>query len=158
RQAYPGNAVAAARSLRRLELVRVACADLLGFMDVASVCVALSSVWTAVLRAVLGVVDRAEAAAADGRKATIAVIGMGRLGGAELGYGSDADVLFVCEPVPGVSDADAVAFSARVAQGVRKLLGAPTQDPPLHVDVDLRPEGRSGPLVRTLESYRAYYT
>lgn len=157
RQSYVGNAVASARSLRRLELVRVACADLLGFMDVLSVCAALSSVWTAVLQAVLGAVERAEAAAADGRKAVITVIGMGRLGGAELSYGSDADVMFVCEPVPGVSDSDAVRYAGRVVQSVRKLLGAPSSDPALHVDVDLRPEGKSGPLVRTLDSYRAYY-
>jgi [glutamine synthetase] adenylyltransferase / [glutamine synthetase]-adenylyl-L-tyrosine phosphorylase len=157
RQSYLVNAVAAARSLRRHELLRVASADLLGFMDVLTVCRALSSVWAAVLQATLASVDRAEAVSAGGRRARIAVIGMGRLGGAELGYSSDADVLFVCEPVDGVSDADAVKYAGRVAQSVRKLLGAPSQDPPLQVDVDLRPEGRQGPLVRTLESYRAYY-
>jgi len=156
RQGYLGNAVAAARSLRRHELLRVASADLLGFMDVLSVCDALSTVWAAVLQATLAVVDRAESVA-DGRRARIAVIGMGRLGGAELGYGSDADVLFVCEPADGVSDSDAVKYAGRVAQSVRKLLGAPSQDPALQVDVDLRPEGRQGPIVRTLESYRAYY-
>lgn len=157
RQGYLGNAVAAARSLRRHELLRVASADLLGFMDVRAVCEALSSVWVAVLQAVLAAVDRAESVGAGGRQASIAVIGMGRLGGAELGYGSDADVMFVCEPVEGASDSDAVRYASRVAQSVRKLLGSPSQDPPLHVDVDLRPEGRAGPLVRTLESYRAYY-
>jgi glutamate-ammonia-ligase adenylyltransferase len=156
RQTYLGNAVATARSLRRHELLRVASADLLGFMDVLTVCHALSSVWAAVLQATLAVVDRAEAVAA-GRRARIAVIGMGRLGGAELGYSSDADVLFVCEPVGGASDSDAVRYAGRVAQSVRKLLGAPSQDPALQVDVDLRPEGRQGPIVRTLESYRAYY-
>ncbi|OLF08982.1 bifunctional glutamine-synthetase adenylyltransferase/deadenyltransferase [Actinophytocola xinjiangensis] len=156
RQAYLGNAVAAARSLRRHELLRIASADLLGFMDVLGVCRALSSVWVSVLEATLDAVDRAESAG-SGRRASIAVIGMGRLGGAELGYGSDADVLFVCEPTEGVSDQDAVKYATRVAQSVRKLLGAPSQDPPLQVDVDLRPEGRSGPIVRTLESYRAYY-
>ncbi|WP_026421959.1 bifunctional [glutamine synthetase] adenylyltransferase/[glutamine synthetase]-adenylyl-L-tyrosine phosphorylase [Actinokineospora inagensis] len=157
RHGYLGNAVAAARSLRRHELLRIACADLLGFTDVMSVCAALSSVWGAVLQASLAAVDRAEAASAGGHPATIAVIAMGRLGGSELGYGSDADVLFVCEPAPGVSDSDAVKYASRVAQAVRKLLGSPTQDPPLQVDVDLRPEGRQGPIVRTLESYRSYY-
>jgi glutamate-ammonia-ligase adenylyltransferase len=157
RQGYLGNAVAAARSFRRHELLRVASADLLGFMDVRAVCEALSSVWVAVLQAVLAAVDRAESVGAGGRQASIAVIGMGRLGGAELGYGSDADVMFVCEPLEGVSDSDAGRYSSRVAQSVRKLLGSPSQDPALHVDVDLRPEGRAGPLVRTLESYRAYY-
>jgi [glutamine synthetase] adenylyltransferase / [glutamine synthetase]-adenylyl-L-tyrosine phosphorylase len=157
RHGYLPNAVAAARSLRRQELLRVACADVLGFLDVQAVCQALSGMWAAVLQATLAVVDRAESAAAGGRRARIAVIGMGRLGGAELGYGSDADVLFVCQPVNGASDSDAVKYASRVAQTVRKLLGAPSQDPPLQVDVDLRPEGRQGPIVRTLESYRAYY-
>jgi len=156
RQTHLADAVAAARSLRRHELLRVASADLLGFMDVLTVCHALSSVWVAVLRATLAAADRAESVAA-GQQARIAVIGMGRLGGAELGYGSDADVLFVCEPADGVSDSDAVKYATRVAQSVRKLLGAPSQDPPLQVDVDLRPEGRQGPIVRTLESYRSYY-
>jgi glutamate-ammonia-ligase adenylyltransferase len=157
RQAYLGNAVTAARSLRRHELLRIAAADLLGFMDVLDVCHALSSVWAAVLQSTLDAVDRAEAVAAGGRRSRIAVIGMGRLGGAELGYGSDADVLFVCEPIEGASDSDAVKYAGRVAQTVRRLLGAPSQDPALQVDVDLRPEGRQGPIVRTLESYRAYY-
>ncbi|GAA2992726.1 bifunctional [glutamine synthetase] adenylyltransferase/[glutamine synthetase]-adenylyl-L-tyrosine phosphorylase [Actinokineospora diospyrosa] len=157
RHGYLGNAVAAARSLRRHELLRIACADLLGFTDVFSVCAALSSVWCAVLQAALAAVDRAEAAAAGGHLATISVIAMGRLGGGELGYGSDADVMFVCEPAPGVTDSDALKYAGRVAQTVRKLLGSPTQDPPLQVDVDLRPEGRQGPIVRTLDSYRAYY-
>ncbi|WP_424184491.1 bifunctional [glutamine synthetase] adenylyltransferase/[glutamine synthetase]-adenylyl-L-tyrosine phosphorylase [Actinokineospora sp. G85] len=157
RHGYLGNAVTAARSLRRHELARVACADLLGFMDVLSVCSALSSVWGAVLQAALQAVDRSEAASAGGTLARIAVIGMGRLGGSELGYGSDADVMFVCEAAEGVSDSDALKYATRVASTVRRLLGSPSQDPPLQVDVDLRPEGRQGPIVRTLESYRAYY-
>jgi glutamate-ammonia-ligase adenylyltransferase len=157
RHGYLPNAVTAARSFRRHELLRVAAADLLGFMDTLSVCRALSTVWSAVLQATFGAVDRAEAVAAGSRLATVAVIGMGRLGGAELGYGSDADVLFVCEPAEGVSEQDAVKYAQRVAQSVRKLLSSPSQDPPLQVDVDLRPEGRQGAIVRTLESYRAYY-
>ena len=157
RHGYVGSAVATARSLRRHELLRVASADVLGLIDVPDVCAALSSVWAAVLQATLQVVDRAEAVAAGGRPATIAVIGMGRLGGAELGYGSDADVLFVCEPTENATEADAVRYTTRVAQTVRRQLGAPSQDPSLQVDVDLRPEGRSGPLVRTLKSYQNYY-
>jgi len=89
--------------------------------------------------------------------ARIAVIGMGRLGGGELGYGSDADVLFVCESASGVEDSVAVRWSRTIAEQVRALLGTPSADPPLEVDMNLRPEGRSGPLVRTLASYAAYY-
>lgn len=153
----PSEAAFAARALRRHELLRIACADLLGLVDTETVCTGLSVVWTAVLQAVLSTVDRAEAAVAGAAQARIAVIGMGRIGGRELGYGSDADVLFVCEPVSGVEDRDAVRYATRIAESVRKLLGLPSQDPPLQVDADLRPEGKSGPLVRTLRGYRGYY-
>ncbi|SFP11398.1 glutamate-ammonia-ligase adenylyltransferase [Amycolatopsis arida] len=157
RQPGLNAAVAAARSLRRHELLRVACADLLGLLDVPAVCGALSSVWSAVLQAALAAAIRAKAAEVGGEPARIAVIGMGRLGGAELGYSSDADVLFVCRPAEGADDGAALKFATAVAETVRKVLGAPSQDPALQVDANLRPEGRQGPLVRTLDSYRAYY-
>ncbi|MFD2420435.1 bifunctional [glutamine synthetase] adenylyltransferase/[glutamine synthetase]-adenylyl-L-tyrosine phosphorylase [Amycolatopsis pigmentata] len=157
RQPGLNAAVAAARSLRRHEMLRVAAADLLGLMEVRAVCEALSSVWVAVLQGTLATVVARRKAELDRELARISVIGMGRLGGAELGYGSDADILFVCEPCEGVDDKDAVKFASGVAETVRKLLGTPSADPPLQVDTDLRPEGRGGPLVRTLDSYRAYY-
>ncbi|MET9883804.1 bifunctional [glutamine synthetase] adenylyltransferase/[glutamine synthetase]-adenylyl-L-tyrosine phosphorylase [Streptomyces sp. NPDC006430] len=86
-----------------------------------------------------------------------AVIGVGRFGGHELGYGSDADVLFVHEPREGVDEQEAAKAAQAVIAEMRRLLQLPTADPPLLIDADLRPEGRSGPLVRTLPSYAAYY-
>ncbi|MGQ0576610.1 MAG: bifunctional [glutamine synthetase] adenylyltransferase/[glutamine synthetase]-adenylyl-L-tyrosine phosphorylase [Pseudonocardia sp.] len=153
RQTDPDSAAATARSMRRHELLRVACADLLGLMPVDRVCAALTSVWVAVLQATLESVRRTAGPA----RARIAVVGMGRLGGRELGYGSDADVLFVCEPLDGATDSEAVRYATSVAEAVRGRLATPSPDPALVVDADLRPEGRSGPLVRTLDSYRAYY-
>lgn len=152
----PARAIAAGRTLRRRELARVASADLLGMMEVTDVCSALTSIWVAVLQAALDVVTR-DRALKGGPPARIAVIGMGRLGGGELGYGSDADVMFVCEPNPGVEETVAVKWATTVAEQVRALLGTPSADPPLEVDIGLRPEGRNGPLVRTLSSYEAYY-
>jgi [glutamine synthetase] adenylyltransferase / [glutamine synthetase]-adenylyl-L-tyrosine phosphorylase len=156
RHSDPVRAIAAARTLRRRELARIASADLLGMLEVTEVCHALTSVWVAVLQAALEAVIR-DNTGAGGAPARIAVIGMGRLGGAELGYGSDADVMFVCEPNEGVEESVAVKWSVSVAEKVRTLLGTPSADPPLEVDANLRPEGRSGPLVRTLASYQAYY-
>ncbi|NUS42803.1 MAG: bifunctional [glutamine synthetase] adenylyltransferase/[glutamine synthetase]-adenylyl-L-tyrosine phosphorylase, partial [Mycobacteriaceae bacterium] len=154
----PRRAVMAARSLRRHELARVASADVLGMLDVPQVCWALSSVWAAVLNAALDAVIRASEAELGGpAPASLAVIGMGRLGGLELGYGSDADVLFVCDPKPGRDETEAVAWANRIAENLQRLLSAPSTDPPLQLDVGLRPEGRSGPLVRTLAAYDAYY-
>lgn len=156
RHPEPVRAIAAARTLRRRELARVASADLLGMLDVEAVCAALTSVWVAVLQCALDAVIRASLDGADA-PARIAVIGMGRLGGGELGYGSDADVMFVCDPLPGADETHAVKWSVTVAEQVRTLLGTPSADPPLEVDANLRPEGRNGPLVRTLPSYAAYY-
>jgi len=150
--------IAVARSHRRAELARIASADLLGLMDVQQVCKALSTVWASVLGAALAKVIKHSLSSRGGEApAAIAVIGMGRLGGGELGYGSDADVLFVCEPVEGVDETEAIGWALSVADQVRSLLGSPSADPPLEVDIGLRPEGRNGPVVRTLASYRAYY-
>jgi glutamate-ammonia-ligase adenylyltransferase len=150
------RAIAVARSHRRAELARIASADILGLMTVQQVCRALSTVWAAVLDAALEKVieESLQGAPAPAR---LAVIGMGRLGGGELGYGSDADVMFVCDPVDGVDEADAVKWAQKVCEQVRTMLGTPSADPPLEVDIGLRPEGRNGPVVRTLASYAAYY-
>jgi glutamate-ammonia-ligase adenylyltransferase len=153
----PVKAIAAARSLRRRELARIASADLLGLLEVREVCWALTSVWVAVLQAALDAVIRSNTPEDRQAPGRIAVIGMGRLGGHELGYGSDADVMFVCEPVEGADEPAAVRWSTTIAEQVGTLLGTPSIDPPLEVDAGLRPEGRRGPLVRTLNSYAAYY-
>ncbi|MEV6769763.1 bifunctional [glutamine synthetase] adenylyltransferase/[glutamine synthetase]-adenylyl-L-tyrosine phosphorylase [Nocardia sp. NPDC051030] len=154
----PKRAIATARSLRRHELARVASADVLGMLDVRQVCEALSSVWIATLEAaILAVIRATEAELGKPAPADFAVIGMGRLGGMELGYGSDADVLFVCDPRPGEDETVAVKWAISVAEQVQRLLGAPSTDPPLQVDAGLRPEGRNGALVRTLAAYAAYY-
>jgi [glutamine synthetase] adenylyltransferase / [glutamine synthetase]-adenylyl-L-tyrosine phosphorylase len=87
----------------------------------------------------------------------LAVIAMGRFGGHECGYGSDADVLFVHDPLPGFPEKDASDAAHAVAVELRRLLALQSPDPALIVDSDLRPEGRQGPLVRTLAAYRGYY-
>ncbi|MBW0020207.1 MAG: bifunctional [glutamine synthetase] adenylyltransferase/[glutamine synthetase]-adenylyl-L-tyrosine phosphorylase [Mycobacterium sp.] len=153
----PARAVATTLNVRRAELARIASADLLGMLDVWDVCKALTSVRVAVLQAALDAVIRANVRADGSVPATLSVIGMGRLGGRELSYASDADVMFVCEPANGADDAHAVRWSILVAEQVRKLLGTPSVDPAIEIDTNLRPEGRNGPLVRTLASYEAYY-
>ena len=158
RHLNPDKAIAVARSLRRAELARIAAADLLGFMDVEQVCVSLSWVWDAVLEAALRAEIRFwEDENVANAPARVTVIGMGRLGGAELGYGSDADVMFVAQPVEGADESEALKWATSICDSVRTRLGRPSQDPPLDVDIDLRPEGRNGPVVRTLDSYRRYY-
>jgi glutamate-ammonia-ligase adenylyltransferase len=157
RYSDPARAIAAARTLRRRELARIGSADLLGMLEVTEVCAALTSIWVAVLQAALDATIRSHLPE-DGRApAALSVIGMGRLGGAELGYGSDADVMYVCQPAEGVEDSQAVKWATTIAEQVRTQLGTPSVDPPLEVDANLRPEGRNGPMVRTLASFEAYY-
>jgi glutamate-ammonia-ligase adenylyltransferase len=150
-------AAQAVRALRRRELLRTAAADLLGLTSIEETSEALTVI-TAVtiggaLDAAIGRVERD-----DGPLPTrLCVVGMGRFGGRETGYGSDADVMFVHDPLPGADEQAASRAAHAVAEELRRLLAQPAPDPPLVVDPSLRPEGRQGPLVRTLASYRAYY-
>ncbi len=157
-------AVTAVRGVRRRELFRIAAADLTGAFapdeDPGAAVDAVGAALSALTRVtVAGALRAAMDAIGAGQPlpTRIAVIGMGRFGGRELGYGSDADVLFVHEPVEGADEAEAARSARRVADEMRRLLQIPTSDPPLIIDADLRPEGKSGPLVRSLASYAAYY-
>jgi glutamate-ammonia-ligase adenylyltransferase len=159
RREDPEAAVRAIRAVRRRELFRVAAGDTLGLTDVADVGAALSRITDATLEATLQVVlaSVAQAKKAEVPPARMAVIAMGRYGGFELSYGSDADVLFVHEAAEGVDQHDASSYALAVANELRRLLALPGGDPPLEVDADLRPEGKQGPLSRSLESHAAYY-
>ncbi|MGW5342866.1 bifunctional [glutamine synthetase] adenylyltransferase/[glutamine synthetase]-adenylyl-L-tyrosine phosphorylase [Streptomyces sp. NPDC004050] len=161
-------AVTAARGVRRRELFRTAAADIIasyGTEDspaetdhgalVDRVGRAVSDLTAATVAGALRAAVRDQWG--DTLPTRFAVIGVGRFGGHELGYGSDADVLFVHEPRDGVDEQEAAKAAQTVIAEMRRLLQLPTADPPLLIDADLRPEGRSGPLVRTLASYAAYY-
>ncbi|MET9580554.1 bifunctional [glutamine synthetase] adenylyltransferase/[glutamine synthetase]-adenylyl-L-tyrosine phosphorylase [Streptomyces sp. DT199] len=162
------QAVTAARGVRRRELFRTAAADIVGSYGteeqpaeadqgalVDRVGGAVSDLTAATLAGTLRAVVRD--GWGDELPTRFAVIGMGRFGGHELGYGSDADVLFVHEPRDGVDEREASQAANKVVSEMRRLLQIPSADPPLLIDADLRPEGKSGPMVRTLTSYAAYY-
>ncbi|MFF4237045.1 bifunctional [glutamine synthetase] adenylyltransferase/[glutamine synthetase]-adenylyl-L-tyrosine phosphorylase [Actinomadura geliboluensis] len=152
------EAVGVVRGLRRRELFRVAVADLLGLADVRTVGDALTGIATVTIEAALRTaVHKIEMEAREPLPTRLAVVAMGRFGGHELGYGSDADVMFVHDPLPGADEAAAGRAAHAVAEELRRLLALPAPDPPLVIDPNLRPEGRQGPLVRTLASYAAYY-
>ena len=163
RQDDAAAGVEAIRAIRRRELFRVAAADILGRLDVLEVGAALTDLASATVDTALAVV---RAASAQQPVPLIAVVAMGRWGGAELSYASDADAMFVMEDVGSASAPDAAApvaaddpakTSTAVLSELRRLLGRPGVDPPLVVDADLRPEGKGGALVRSLTAYRNYY-
>ena len=155
----PRPQLAAVRAVRRAELLRIAFGDLLELVDVSEVCSGLSSTMGATIEAALQLAQRVIAVrhGLDELPIRFTVIAMGRLGGAEIGYGSDADVMFVYENA-GTDDERASNLARDVAGELRSLLGSPSSiDPPLTLDANLRPEGRNGPLVRTLAAYERYY-
>src|SRR5262249_57144226 len=78
----------------------------------------------------------------------LCVVAMGRFGGHETGYGSDADVMFVHDPVPGADDQEASRAAHAVAEDLRALLARPPPDPPPLIDPGPPPEGTPSPPVR----------
>ncbi len=119
---------------QRLDFLRIAARDLLGLADLVEVTRDLS-----ILAA-----DTLEAAVVLSEAENLAVVGMGKLGAGELNYASDIDLMFVAD------DADGAAIKAarQVIDIARRCY---------RVDINLRPEGRDGALVRTVDSYRAYW-
>jgi [glutamine synthetase] adenylyltransferase / [glutamine synthetase]-adenylyl-L-tyrosine phosphorylase len=132
------------RRFRRRASYRVAARDL-GGASVEDVTAELSRVAEACLQLAVNSIPDGEG---------LAVIGLGKLGGRELNYSSDVDVVFVHSRTGG----EAQERAARAAAAVITLLSEPTSEGlALRVDAALRPEGRSGPLSRSLRSMIEYY-
>jgi glutamate-ammonia-ligase adenylyltransferase len=135
----PGNKLDGLRRFKRREMFRISVADIAGVIDVERTGVALSDLAEACLEAALG--PRSEG---------FAVIGMGKLGGRELNYPSDLDVMFVHDER--AEDPDGVASALLHAIGEVTPEGQT-----FRIDPSIRPEGRAGPLVRSLPSFLEYY-
>ncbi|QCU79360.1 bifunctional [glutamine synthetase] adenylyltransferase/[glutamine synthetase]-adenylyl-L-tyrosine phosphorylase [Citricoccus sp. SGAir0253] len=157
------------RLIRQREILRTAIADAAGLLDQDAVGHALSDADQAAVLGALRVAETMLAApggAADGPRTgaltDLLIVAMGRQGGREIGYGSDLDVMFVHRPRPGADPDAAQRQAVELARQVSALLTKPCRPPviaerPLVVDADLRPEGKKGPLARSLESYQEYY-
>jgi glutamate-ammonia-ligase adenylyltransferase len=142
-------AAQALRAARRREVLRVALGAILDLVTVEELGPALSDINTMLLQGVLSTV---RGQVDDGIE--FGIIAMGRYGGAELGFGSDADVMYVYratteEPAAAQRRAEAiVADIVRYTEDLRL---------PFDLDANLRPEGRNGAIARSLDSYRSYY-
>ena len=138
----------ALRSARRREVLRLAISAILGTISIEELGQALSDVATAILTGVLDLVHR------WGDEIEFGIIAMGRYGGGELGFGSDLDVMYVYRPAGCTAEE-----AQRRAEWIVHELARLTEDLrlPFELDINLRPEGRNGAIVRSLDSYRAYY-
>ncbi|MGO3146939.1 MAG: bifunctional [glutamine synthetase] adenylyltransferase/[glutamine synthetase]-adenylyl-L-tyrosine phosphorylase [Leucobacter sp.] len=141
------------RRVHRREILRLAMGRIVGVLDDEDVSRGLDGAHTALLDALL-IAIRARHAERSGEEAPdITLIGMGRFGGGELGFASDVDLIAIArERIPSTGS---VSAPAKIITELRSLV----EDPrfPVDLDFDLRPEGKSGPIVRSLESYRTYY-
>jgi len=151
RHGTPEAAAAALRAARRREVLRLAFSGILGFATIEQLAEGLSAVTENVIA---GVLEAIRASRSDRDSFQFAVIGMGRFGGRELGFGSDADVMYVFRDLGDDQDA-----AHRAALTIVSDLNRLTEDTvlPLDLDIGLRPEGKNGTPVRSLDSYRAYY-
>ncbi len=141
-------AALALRTARRREVLRLALAAILGLISIEDLGAGLSAITTAILTGTLALVHRW----GDGLE--FGIIAMGRYGGAELGFGSDVDLMYVYRPA-GLAPEEAQRHAEHIVHEVARL----TEDLrlPLDLDLGLRPEGKNGAIVRSLDSYRAYY-
>jgi glutamate-ammonia-ligase adenylyltransferase len=136
----PDRLLEGLRRFKRRETFRVAMADVSGRADGLAVGSVLTDVAEACLEAAL-----------QGADGSFAVIAMGKLGGRELGYASDIDVMFVYEGEPSAGE--------RTAEELMRAIGEVTPEgQAFRIDAGLRPEGKSGPLARSVDSYLEYYT
>jgi [glutamine synthetase] adenylyltransferase / [glutamine synthetase]-adenylyl-L-tyrosine phosphorylase len=135
----PASRLDGLRRFKRREMLRVGLADLGGVVDVRTTGLWLSDLADGCLEAALSEIET-----------PVAVIGMGKLGGRELNYSSDIDVMFVANGDPMAAE--------RAAEELMRSIGEVTPEgQAFRIDPGLRPEGKSGPLVRSVESYVEYY-
>ncbi|MET1051751.1 MAG: bifunctional [glutamine synthetase] adenylyltransferase/[glutamine synthetase]-adenylyl-L-tyrosine phosphorylase [Mycetocola sp.] len=147
------SAAKAIRRLRRREILRLALGSVAGTLTLSELATGLTDVTTATIDGLLRTIRRSDGLGSDALE--FAVIGMGRYGGAELGFGSDADVMYVYRATALTPEQTHVAANKIIAQ-----LNSLSEDHrlPLDLDVGLRPEGKNGPVARSIDSYRAYYS
>ncbi|MEO5853020.1 MAG: bifunctional [glutamine synthetase] adenylyltransferase/[glutamine synthetase]-adenylyl-L-tyrosine phosphorylase, partial [Nocardioides sp.] len=150
------EALDALRVEYRRVLLRLASRDLTHHVAVDDAAAELSDLAAGTLDAALAVARQRVGETAG--SARLAVIAMGKCGGHELNYVSDVDVIFAFEPVDGADDNVALRAATQLASHLVQVCGDHTAEGTIWpVDAALRPEGKRGPLVRTLASHRGYY-
>ncbi|MDQ4094593.1 MAG: bifunctional [glutamine synthetase] adenylyltransferase/[glutamine synthetase]-adenylyl-L-tyrosine phosphorylase, partial [Actinomycetota bacterium] len=135
----PSERLDGLRRFKRREMLDIAVRDLAGRAPVSTVGASLADLADACLEAAL-----------DDSDVRLAVIGMGKLGGRELNYSSDVDVMFV-------HDGDALAGERQAENLLRSVGDVTPEGQAFRVDAGLRPEGKAGALSRSVEAYLEYY-
>lgn len=161
------SAIRNLRLIRRREILRLAMGESANLLDIEDIAIGLSNIDQAAIEGALMIAQRERYLGEDSDEVIepltdVAIIAMGRQGGREIGYGSDADLMYVHQPRPEADEREALAEANELIQRTVHLLKQPCKPPiraekVLEIDADLRPEGKAGPMVRSLDSYREYY-
>ena len=156
----------ALRRLRRREMLRIAWRDLAGWADLHETCADLSALACACLDAALARLDawqRKESGTprgVNGKPQALVVLGMGKLGAAELNFSSDIDLIFAY-PEEGQTRPNGMTneeYFIRLGQRLIHAISATTADGQVfRVDMRLRPYGDSGPLAMGFQAMEEYY-
>lgn len=143
RHSEPEKVSAGIAKLRRKESLRMAMGSILGTLTLEQLQRGLTDINDVYL-------SNLAKLALTGSDLDLGIVAMGRYGGAELGFGSDADVMFVYN-----ADSSRQNEAEKLVAKIQSL----SKDPilPFELDIDLRPEGKNGPVIRSIESYRNYY-
>ncbi|HWP34711.1 MAG TPA: bifunctional [glutamate--ammonia ligase]-adenylyl-L-tyrosine phosphorylase/[glutamate--ammonia-ligase] adenylyltransferase, partial [Thermodesulfobacteriota bacterium] len=158
----PEGLLAALRRFKRRELLRIAVRDLLGLADLPATAAALADLADAAIETACRGVAARLVLEHGAPGAEFAVLGLGKLGGRELNFSSDVDLVYLCSTDQGETAGPRRiplhVYFARLAEGVTRALSAVTElGFVFRVDLRLRPEGRAGSLVVPLRQAEIYY-
>jgi glutamate-ammonia-ligase adenylyltransferase len=142
--------IGALRQVKSRILLEVAIADLAGAIGTRQATRTLSALADEIMRSVVRYVL--------GDVRGLCVIAVGKLGGREIGYASDLDLMFFYEPNAAPNPDEAAAYFSRAAQRIIRLLSEPHAGGPGYVmDTRLRPSGSHGLLVASVRSFASYH-
>jgi glutamate-ammonia-ligase adenylyltransferase len=148
------TAAASIKAIRRKETLRVAMGFVIGKLELESTATGLSDITQAYLVSMQELATKSVLAQKGKLSHELMIVAMGRFGGAELGFGSDADCMFVYKPT--VADVNIAQTEAEeLVSEIRRLCSDQILE--FELDLDLRPEGKNGPIVRSMDSYASYY-
>lgn len=148
------------RALRRHEIERIGLGWMSGVIDDDGALEGMTEVYDAILDASLrwAVNHRLAESGLDIAPAAMSLIAMGRYGGREVNFSSDADLIVIYRPAAGAGDEEAGRFAKACMDDLKAIAQGPsTLEPKIELDLDLRPEGKNGPLVRSFDSCVEYY-
>jgi glutamate-ammonia-ligase adenylyltransferase len=145
----------AVRHIRRRETLRLALGSVVGELNIAGVSQGLSDLTEWYLITLASAIQDSLAKELK-QSVDFGIVAMGRFGGQELGFGSDADVMFVYRNDEETNSEHSQKLAERIISELHRLVKDPQLE--FEIDMNLRPEGKNGTVARSVDSYRAYYS